>query len=372
MGLNNRPADQFPFWTWAVPIAAWVLLAVKLGGLLPPTSPVFSIVAGLVLVATVFASVHHAEIIALRVGEPFGSIVLAIAVTIIEVASILSIMLAAKEAGGAIARDTVFATVMLVLNGIAGLCLVLGGARYHEQSFHTNAAAAALSVLGTLAVITLVLPNYATALPGPFYSRSQLLFIGTVSIVLYGVFLFVQTVRHRDYFLNLSESPDGASDASHDRPVPSNKMALVSLALLSLALGAVVFLAKVLSPALEEAVASAQLPKAFTGVVIAAIVLLPEGTAAVRAAQRNRLQTSLNLALGSAIATIGLTIPAVSLVSIISGLRLTLGLDMGQMVLLLLTLSISTVTLATGRTTILQGSVHLVIFAVFMFFAAVP
>ncbi|MGA7325355.1 MAG: ionic transporter y4hA [Rhodomicrobium sp.] len=372
MTPKNRSADQFPFWTWGVPVAASVLLAAEAGGLIPPTSSAVRIAAGFVLAATVFASVYHAEIIALRVGEPFGSIVLAVAVTIIEVASILSIMLAAKEAGGAVARDTVFATVMLVLNGITGLCLVLGGARHHEQSFQTNAAAAALSVLGTLAVITLVLPNYAIALPGPYYSRSQLLFIGIVSIVLYGVFLFVQTVRHQDYFLNLSEYPDGASDAVHDAAVLSNKMALVSLALLGLALGAVILLAKVLSPALEEAVASAQLPKAFTGVVIAAMVLLPEGTAAVRAAHRNRLQTSLNLALGSALATIGLTIPAVGLLSIITGQPLTLGLDMQQTVLLLLTLFISTVTLATGRTTILQGSVHLVIFAVFMFFAIVP
>jgi Ca2+:H+ antiporter len=227
-------------------------------------------------------------------------------------------------------------------------------------------------VLGTLAIITLVLPNYAIALPGPFYSRSQLLFVGGVSTILYCVFLFVQTVRHRDYFLNASEYPDSASGAGNDTVAPSSKMALISLAVLGLALAAVILLAKVVSPAVEDAVAKAELPKAFTGIVIAAIVLLPEGTAAVRAALSNRLQTSLNLGLGSAIASIGLTIPAVSLVSIIRGLRLTLGLDMQQTVLLLLTLFISTVTLATGRTTILQGSVHLVIFAVFIFFAAVP
>jgi Ca2+:H+ antiporter len=372
MILNSRVADRFPTWTWAAPLAASLFLAGKFSGILPSASVSVFCIAALLLGAAVFAAVHHAEIIALRVGEPYGSIVLAVAVTVIEVALIVSIMLTAKEGSDALARDTVFATVMIVLNGIVGLCLILGGARHYEQSFQTNAAASALSVLGTLAVITLVLPNYTIALPGPFYSRSQLLFIGGVSTVLYCVFLFVQTVRHRDYFLNLTEYRDSASDTGHDAPVPSNKTALISLTILGFALAAVILLAKILSPVLENAVASAALPQAFTGVVIAAIVLLPEGTAAVRAAHRNRLQTSLNLGLGSAIATIGLTIPAVSLVSIISGLRLTLGLDMEQTVLLLLTLCTSTVTLATGRTTILQGSVHLVIFAVFMFFAAVP
>jgi Ca2+:H+ antiporter len=369
MSTQHHPVDKIPAWAWAAPIAACVLLAAKFAGLVSSTSNIVLIVAALLLGAAVFASVHHAEIVALRVGEPFGSIILAIAVTVIEVALIVSIMLSAKDGSDVLARDTVFATVMMVLNGIVGLCLVVGGVRHHEQSFGTDAAAAALSVLGTLAVITLVLPNYTLAAPGPVYAPSQLIFVGLVSIVLYCVFLFVQTIRHRDYFLGAPEIP---GDSDLHGAVPSDRTTMISLALLCLALTAVVLLAKVLSPALESAVAAAKLPKAFVGVVIAAVVLLPEGMAAVRAARSNRLQTSLNLALGSAMATIGLTVPMVAVVSLMLGQRLTLGLAPAEMVLLLLTLFISTVTLATGRTTILQGAVHLVIFAVFMFLAAVP
>ncbi len=366
MSLENHAVDKVPAWSWLAPAVACCLLIATLSGLVPATSGPVLALAAVLLGAAVFASVHHAEIIALRVGEPFGSIVLAIAVTVIEVALIVSIMLSAKEGSDVLARDTVFATVMMVLNGIIGLCLVLGGARHHEQSFQTSAAAAALSVLGTLAVITLVLPNYTLATPGPTYAPAQLMFVSIVSLILYCVFLFVQTIRHRDYFLN---DDDGAD---HHGATPSDRTAYISIALLGLSLVAVVLLAKTLSPALESAIAAANLPKAFVGVVIAAVVLLPEGLAAVAAARANHLQTSLNLALGSAMATIGLTIPVVSAVAISLSQPLTLGLAAPEMVLLILTLFISTVTLATGRTTILQGAVHLVIFSVFLFLAAVP
>lgn len=368
MALDRTTIDVIPVWSWAGPAMGIVLLAAKLSGLVPAT-PLVLVLAAVFLGWCVFASVHHAEVIALRIGEPFGSIVLAVAVTVIEVALIVSIMLSATEGSEALARDTVFATVMIVLNGIVGLCVLLGGARHHEQTFKTDAAAAALSVLGTLAVITIVLPNFTRAEPGPSYSTAQLVFIATVSIILYAIFLFVQTIRHRDYFLNEAEVDGGAHDPE---VVPSVRTAGISVVLLCLALAAVVLLAKVLSPALERAIADAGLPKAFVGVVIAAVVLLPEGISAVLAARLNRLQTSLNLALGSAMATIGLTIPIVALVALLLGQRLVLGLEAPETTLLVLTLFISTVTLAVGRTTILQGAVHLVIFAVFLFLAAVP
>jgi Ca2+:H+ antiporter len=285
------------------------------------------------------------------------------------VALIVSIMLSAKDGTEVLARDTVFATVMIVLNGIVGLCLVIGGARHFEQSFQTSAATTSLSVLATLAVITLVLPNYTLAVEGPVYAPSQLLFVSIVSTILYAVFLFVQTVRHRDYFL----TGEGLAESIDQVPVvPSAFTSFLSLVLLAVSLAAVVLLAKTLSPALEGAIRAADLPKAVLGVVIAAIVLLPEGMSALRAAAANRIQTSLNLALGSAMATIGLTIPVVSLVSLVGGFPLTLGLGEEDMVLLLLSLFIATVSLATGRTTILQGTVHLVIFAVFLFLSAVP
>ena len=369
MALDRATIDKIPAWGWAAPAAAVVLVLGTSVGLIPTSSVIALVAAAVLLGAAVFASVHHAEIIALRVGEPFGSIVLAIAVTVIEVALIVSIMLSAKSGSEVLARDTVFATVMLVLNGIVGLCLLLGGARHHEQRFQTAAAAAALSVLGALAVFTLILPNYTLAAPGPVFSTSQLIFVAAASMVLYCVFLFVQTIRHRDYFLLETEGPDGAGDPA---VVPSQQTAFISAALLCLSLAAVVLLAKVLSPVLEQAVSAAGLPKAFVGVVIAAVVLLPEGISAVQAARLNRLQPSLNLALGSALATIGLTIPIVAVAALWLGQPLTLGLAPGEMVLLILTLFTSTLTLAVGRTTILQGSVHLAIFAVFLFLAAVP
>jgi Ca2+:H+ antiporter len=364
MTINANAINHTPWWAWAAPLCAGLLLAAKFAGLVPADAPAVLIPATILLLASVFAAVHHAEIVALRVGEPFGSIVLAIAVTVIEVALIVSMMLAAKDGGGALARDTVFAAVMLVLNGVVGLCLVFGGARHHEQSFQEQGASAALSVLGTLAAIALIVPNYTRAIPGPHYAPAQLLFVGFVSLLLYGVFLFVQTIRHRDYFIS--------GDGEHAEDRPSGRTTAISVVLLLVALVAVVLLAKTLSPSLEHAVAAADLPTAFVGVVIAALVLLPEGMAALAAARANQLQTSLNLALGSALASIGLTIPAVAVVSLWLGQSLTLGLAPEEMTLLILTLFISTVTLATGRTTILQGAVHLVILGVFLFLSAMP
>jgi Ca2+:H+ antiporter len=323
--------------------------------------------AGVAVIGTVFAAVYHAEVVAHRTGEPFGTLVLAVAVTVIEVALIVSLMVTAPVDKAGLARDTVFAAVMIVCNGMVGLCLLWGGARHHEQGFQLQGASAALAVLAALTTLTLILPNVATTAPGPFFSTSQLVFAGVVSLVLYGGFVFIQTVRHRDYFL-LAERDDEEAHA----PPPSDKTAAISAGLLLAALVAVVGLAKALTPTLETGVARLNAPKAVVGIAIAALVLLPESLAAVRAAQANRLQTSLNLALGSALASIGLTIPAVAAVSIILGQPLELGLGYKDQVLLALTLVVGVITLGTGRTTILQGIVHLVIFAAFLFFAVVP
>jgi Ca2+:H+ antiporter len=315
----------------------------------------------------VFAAVYHAEVIAHRVGEPFGTLVLALAVTIIETALIASVMIAAPAESAGLARDTVFAAVMIVCNGIVGLCLLIGAARYHEQGFQLQGASVALAVLTALTVLALILPNYAASELGPLYSTPQLVFAGLVSLVLYGSFVFVQTVRHRDYFL-----PVQTADEQAHAPPPPARATVFSAALLPVALVAIVGLAKVLTPAVESGIAYLGVPKAVVGIIIAALVLLPEGLAAVRAALANRLQTSLNLALGSALATIGLTIPAVAAVSIVLMQRVELGLNAKDQALLALTLLLSVITLGTGRTTVLQGIVHLVIFAVFVFFAVVP
>lgn len=353
-----------PWWAWVWPaLAVAVLLVTFFAG----TGGFIAAAAGTILIATVFAAVYHAEVVAHRTGEPFGTLVLAVAVTVIEVALIVSIMLAAPAEKAGLARDTVFAAVMIVCNGIVGLCLLWGGARHHEQGFHLHGASAALAVLAALTTLTLILPNVATTAPGPFFSTSQLVFAGIISLVLYGSFVFVQTVRHRDYFL-----PAATGDEEEHAPLPSNRTTLVSAILLLVALVAIVGLAKALTPTLEIAIARVGAPKAVVGIVIAALVLLPESLAALRAARANRLQTSLNLALGSALASIGLTIPAVAVVAILLAQPLELGLGAKDQVLLALTLLVGVITLGTGRTTVLQGIVHLVIFAVFLFFAVVP
>ncbi len=352
-----------PIWTWVAPAAAWAVLPVSgLGG-------PYNLIVAAALVGAVLAAVHHAEVVAHRVGEPYGTLVLAVAVTVIEVALIVSLMLSGGEAETALARDTVFAAIMIILNGLVGLCLLVGAVRHREQRFSQAGVSASLATIAALAILTLVLPNYTISAPGPTYSSSQLAFVGLVSLVLYAVFVLVQTVRHRDYFL-----PEGPETGDHEAhaPPPSVAAALFSLGLLVAALGAVVLLAKALAPAMKAAVWAAGAPEAVVGVMIAALVLLPESLAAVRAARADRLQTSLNLGLGSALASIGLTIPTVAVVSLAFGWPLALGLDGKSTVLLMLTLLVATLSLSAGRTTILQGSVHLVIFAVYLFTTVVP
>ncbi|WP_367715864.1 ionic transporter y4hA [Nitratireductor sp. GISD-1A_MAKvit] len=335
-------------------------------GLVAETALLFFLPAAILLVATVFSSVHFAETVSLRVGQPFGAIVLAIAVTVIEVSLIASLMLSPSEGDATVARDTVFATVLTVLNGVVGLCLLIGGMRHHEQSFQSHGAVAAFSVVATLATLTLVLPNFTLAVEGPYYSTVQLAFVIVVSLLLYGIFLFVQTVRHRNDFLDLA----AVEDEAHE--VPTNGQSLRAGFLLAVSLLMVVLLAEALAETLEAGVSAAGLAEAFVGLIIAVLVLLPEGLTALRAAASNRLQTSLNVATGSAIASVGLSIPAIAILSICLGQPITLGLDPEHIVLLMLTLFVGTLTLATGRTTVMQGAIHLVIFACFVLLAAVP
>jgi len=318
------------------------------------------------LIGAVFLAVHHAEVVAHRVGEPFGTLVLALAVTVIESSLIVSMMLSDRSLNSGLARDTLYATVMIVCNGVVGACLLAGALRHHVLAFRAEGAAPMLSVLIALATLTMVLPAMTTTTPGPSYSSGQLVFAGVMSLVLYGVFVFIQTVRHRDYFL-----PVGDDEGQHATP-PSTRKALVSFVVLLAALAAVVGLAKTLSPSIEAGVAALSAPAAVVGIAIAILVLLPETLAAVNAALKNRMQTSLNLALGSALASIGLTIPTVAAVSIFAGLPLELGLPPKEVTLLALTFVISVVTFASGRATILQGAVHLVLFTVFMFLSIVP
>lgn len=360
--------NSLPVWSIAAPIIAWLFVV----GNMFVTPEYFGIWYTMILIAALFgsvlAAVFHAEIIAHKVGEPYGTLVLAVAVTAIEVALIISLMIVGGPAASGLARDTIFAAVMIILNGMLGVCLLAGASRHGEQTFRLSGVSAALVTLATISVLTMVLPNYTETTTGPIYSKSQLGFISLVTILLYGTFVLVQTVRHRDYFL-----PEAAvEDEDQHAPPPSPRMTLLSTLLLLAGLSSVVLLAKFLSPTVEAAVLAMGAPKALVGIIIAGVVLLPEGIAAYHAARANRLQTSLNLALGSALASIGLTIPAVAILSLMIGTTLSLGIDAKSTVLLSLSLIVAIVSLSTGRTTIMQGAVHLVIFAVYLFTAIVP
>ena len=325
----------------------------------------FAAVLLVILFGTVFAAVHHAEVVAERIGEPFGTLLLTLSVTIIEVALIATIMLGEKSVT-TLARDTVFAVVMIVCNGLVGLCILVGGLRYREQDIQVSGSSLYLSVLLVLATITLIMPNYTLTAPGPIYSTAQLGFVSIVTLVLYGVFLYTQTIRHRDYFINQAEG-----DAAGESRL-SNRMLALSIALLLVALLAVVLLAKKFSATVDTVTAMIGAPPAFAGVIVALLILLPEGVAAVGAARKNDLQKSINLALGSSLATIGLTVPAVAVVAYTLDKQLVLGLDAREMVLLVLTFVISMLTFGTGRTNILFGLVHMLVFAVFLFMVFVP
>lgn len=363
--MSEATSLRASLWHGAIPLIGCAALAAVWGR--EPGWALLLVVIAL-LFAVVMSAVHHAEVIALRLGEPLGTLVLALAVTVIEASLIVALMVSGGESASALARDAVFATVMIICNGVVGLCLLMGALRHKVLAFRVDGTTPALSVLATLATLTLVLPSFTSSTVGPTLSAPQLAFAGLTSLVLYGTFLFVQTVRHREYFLPLDSAEEG--DPLH--PQPSGRAALASLGLLCASLVAVVGLTKVLAPSMEAQVAQAGLPHAVVGIAIALIVLLPETSAAVRAAVRNRMQTSFNLALGSALATIGLTIPVVAVTVLLLKMPLVLGLPAKEMVLLALTLLISTMTLQRGMATVLQGTVHLVLFAVYLFLTVLP
>lgn len=360
---------SMPRSAWVFPALALLLFAVATGFGFSFTPSVgglfFAVVLLAILFGTVFAAVHHAEVIAEQIGEPYGTLLLTLAVTIIEVALIATIMLGDKPQP-ALARDTVFAVVMIVCNGLVGLCIFIGGLRYREQDFQVSGANLYLSVLFVLATITLIMPNYTLTTPGPVYSAAQLGFVDLVTLMLYGVFLYTQAIRHSDYFVK------GGTDSGAEASSLSNRMLALSFALLLVSLLAVVLLAKKFSLVVDVVTAMIGAPPAFAGVLVALLILLPEGVTAIAAARNNDLQKSINLALGSSLATIGLTIPAVGVATYALDKELVLGLNSQGMVLLLLTFFLSMLTFGTGRTNILFGLVHMVVFAVFLFMVFVP
>ncbi|AZQ70098.1 MULTISPECIES: calcium:proton antiporter [Streptomyces] len=366
--MTIRFRSPLAHWPAVVPVVAAVVLALTWGRSL---SVGLVVVVSCCLAGAVLAAVHHAEVIAHRVGEPFGSLVLAVAVTVIEVALIVTLMADGGEKSSSLARDTVFAAVMITCNGIVGLSLLVGALRRRVAVFNAEGTGAALASVATLAGLSLVLPTFTTSTPGPRFSPPQLVFAATAALILYGLFVATQTVRHRDYFLPVTAEGEVIDGDDHAHP-PSTRVALVSLGLLGVALVSVVGLAKGVSPTIESGVAAAGLPASVVGVVIAMLVLLPETIAALRAARRDRVQTSLNLGLGSAMASIGLTIPAVAVASVWLEGPLVLGLGATHMVLLALTVAVGTLTVIPGRATVLQGGLHLSLLAAYIELAVTP
>jgi Ca2+:H+ antiporter len=361
-------ATKILSWTVIVPVLAAVLLAFTWGRSI---GVVVQVLVALALAAAILAAVNHAEVVAHRVGEPFGSLVLAVAVTIIEVGLIVTLMISGGPETASLARDTVFAAVMITCNGIVGIALLIGAVRFHLTVFNAEGTGAALATVTTLATLSLVLPTFTLGRPGPEFTPAQLAFAAIASLALYVAFVITQTVRHRDFFLPLTSAGEVVEAEEHADP-PTNRRALASLGLLVLALVAVVGLAKVETPPIQAGVAAVGFPPSFVGVVIALLVLLPETLAAARAASRDRIQTSLNLAFGSAMASIGLTIPAIAVASIWLDGPLVLGLDATQMVLLAVTVVVAILTVVPGRATRLEGAVHLVLLAAFLFLAVNP
>lgn len=356
-------------WTIIVPLLAWLLYF----GSAFITSGYYSLLLTFLLLGSVLAAVYHSEVIAHRIGEPFGTLLLAFAITVIEVGLIISIMLGAKGLETiTLARDTVFAAVMIILTGIIGICIVIGSLRYREQSFTLKGVSTALITLTAVVVFLLILPNYTVSHSGGEYTSFQLLFIALICLSLYLGFTMVQTIRHRSFFISPQNKllEDYGKKNWHKKT--SYKNVYISSFFLMLCLGIVVLIAKLLSKDVEFLVIAVGAPRSAVGIIIAGIVLLPEALSAFRAAKNDQIQTSLNLAFGSALASIGLSIPAIAIISVITGIRMTLGIDIKSTILLGLSLFIITVSLATGKTNIMQGIVLVGIFLMYLFISVVP
>ncbi|MDR0781683.1 MAG: ionic transporter y4hA [Pseudomonadales bacterium] len=357
------PEDKYIDWSLFTPALALLLALVFKDN----TAAWAGVILGAALLVGVLASVHHAEVVAARVGEPFGAVVLALAVTVIELGLIVSIMLGAQPEP-TLVRDAIHAVVVLVLHGLAGLCIVVGALKHREQEFHTQGAQAYLTVLLPMVSVTLILPNHTVSSPGPYYSGAQLAFVSICCLLLWLAFTFVQTVRNRDHFIPPRRKRGGATT----NPRPTTRAALIALGLLLIALAAVVLLAKAVSPFIQHGVAAIDAPPSLVGVIVAAIVLLPEATTAVRAALADQLQTSINLALGSAVASIGLTVPTVAVIAWWTDHPLELGVSEGGAILLGLSFLMAMITYGIGRASLLSGVVHLILLCMWLAFLVAP
>ena len=333
-----------------------------------PPNTFWVIIISLILVGGVVAAVHHAEMVSAYVGRSIGAFVLALSVTVIEVGLIVAIMTSSGSSAATLGRDTVFAAVMITTNGIIGFSVLAAALKYASPSFNSEGAGATLSAVATIATLGLVLPTFTRGSEGPTLTTAQLIFVAIAALAVYSLYIYILTVRNREHF----EDPDTKISVPYAHEKPTKKQFSKSLFLLLISLAAIIGLAKVLSPSIEGVVRSAGLPLSFVAIVVALVVLAPESVAAFRSARKGDLQTSFNLGYGSALASIGLTIPALAVVSWILNIELYLGLGPVEIVLLALTMIVSVVTVSSHRVTLFQGGLHIAIFASFLFLAVSP
>jgi Ca2+:H+ antiporter len=312
--------------------------------------------------------VRHAECLAIKCGEPYGTLILTLSAISIEVVMISAAMLHGEN-NPTLARDMMFAVIMIALNGLVGLSLLLGGLRHHEQQYNLQGTNSYLNATMTLAVLGLVLPNFTTSVSGPEFSASQKIFLAISSVGLYAIFLLIQTMRHSKYFV---ESKEAVMAPDHSHEQLQIRSSAFHVTMLILYLIAVVSLAEKFAIPLDNSIERLGMPQALGGAIIAALVLAPEALSAIHATLGNQMQRSVNILLGSVLASIGLTIPAVLTIGLVTHRSVTLGVQGGNLPLLLLTLAVSVVTFASGKTNILQGCIHLLLFTAFLLLIFCP
>jgi Ca2+:H+ antiporter len=320
-----------------------------------------------VIMSSAFAVVHHAESLAVRLGEPLGTLVLTLSVIGIEVMMISAVMLTG-ESKPALARDTMFGIVMIVLNGMIGIALLLGGLRHHEQEYNLQGANSFLSLIVPLTVLGLVLPNFTKASSGPTLSAFQSVFLALMSIGIYSLFLIIQNWRHREYFVRPAKAAEhrgGSGSPGHSGEHETNSITYHALFLVMYLLPLVVLAEEIALP-IDHGIEVLHAPLALGGFLVAALILSPESLSATRAALANDLQRSINILLGSVLASIGLTIPAVLTIGLVTGKTIVLGLDPVDSILLVLTLAICGLTFTSNRTNVLLGAVHLLLFLAYL------
>ncbi|MBX9909641.1 MAG: calcium:proton antiporter [Beijerinckiaceae bacterium] len=350
---------------WAS-VLAFQLLGDSLLGLLGaplPSALIFAWLLGVILWAA-FGVVHEAEELAHRLGEPYGTLILTLSIVIIEVALISAVMLGAKGAP-TLGRDTMFAVLMIVLNGVVGIGLLIGGLRHFSQRYNLKGAGSYLSVIIPLTVIPLILPNFTTSTPDGTLTSGQSIAFSLFTLALYGAFLILQTGRHSAFFQE-PESEMGAPDVAVAVHTGISRSTATHVALLLANILPIVILAKSLATVLDFGIARLGAPVALGGILIAMVVFTPECIAALRAITANQLQRAINLCLGAAASTLGLTVPTVLAIGLISGQPVVLGLSATNMIILAMTLLLSTLTFTGARTTMLEGAVHLSVFFVFL------